>query len=125
MKQVLEPMTREGHSIVPSFEGRKLILKLSGTFDMTSAAALQIYLGQVGAEIRTQQLLELLVDVTEVYYLGSSCIKAFVTLTVSIQHGSAGTLLRILTNPRLDWQDRAFAVLTRLAPGRVVVEQTI
>lgn len=123
MKLSLEPMTREGHSIVPKFEERKLMLKLSGTFDMTSASALQIYLEQVQNEIRKQQVLELVIDVSEVYYLGSSCIKAFVTLTVGLQHGTAGMLLRILTNPRLDWQERAFSVLARIAPDRVVVEQ--
>ncbi len=125
MKLNLEPMTREGHSVVPKLEERKLFLKLSGTFDMTSALALQLYLEKVQAEVRKQQLLELVVDVTEVYYLGSSCIKAFVTLTVGLQHGSAGMLMRVLTNPRLDWQERAFSVLARIAPERVLVEQTV
>jgi hypothetical protein len=125
MQLRLEPVTREGYSIVPRLEERRLFLKLSGTFDMTSAAALQSYLDQVQNEARNQQLLELVADVTEVYYLGSSCIKAFVTLTVGLQHGTAGMLLRILTNPRLDWQDRAFSVLARIAPDRVLLEQTV
>ena len=123
MKLSLEPMTREGHSVVPRLEDRKLHLKLSGTFDMTSATALQIYLDQVQSETRKLQILELVVDVSEVYYLGSSCIKSFVTLTVGLQNGTAGMLLRVLTNPRLDWQERAFSVLARIAPQRVLVEQ--
>jgi anti-anti-sigma regulatory factor len=125
MKLNLEPMTREGLSVVPKLEERRLFLKLSGTFDMTSASAFQLYLDQVQGEARKLQVLELVVDVAEVYYLGSSCIKAFVTLTVGLQHGTAGMLLRILTNPRLDWQDRAFSVLARIAPERVVVEQSV
>jgi anti-anti-sigma regulatory factor len=123
MKLTLEPMSREGHSIVPRFEDRRLILKLSGTFDMTSANALQAYLEQVALEARRLQLLELVIDVVEVYYLGSSCIKSFVTLTVGMQSGTAGLLLRVVTNPRLDWQERAFSVLARIAPQRVRVEQ--
>ncbi|MGC4067578.1 MAG: hypothetical protein QM784_23615 [Polyangiaceae bacterium] len=123
MKLTLEPMSREGHSIVPRLEDRRLILKLSGTFDMTSANALQAYLEQVASEARRQQLLELVIDVVEVYYLGSSCIKSFVTLTVGMQNGTAGLLLRVVTNPRLDWQERAFSVLARIAPQRVRVEQ--
>lgn len=125
MKLGLEPMTREGHSIVPKFEDRKLVLKMAGTFDMTSATALQIYLDQVQAEVRRRQTLELVVDVSEVYYLGSSCIKSFVTLTVGLSGGTAGMLLRIITNPRLDWQERAFSVLARIAPGRVSVESAL
>lgn len=124
MKLNLEPMTREGHSVVPRLEDRTLILKLSGTFDMTSAATLQHYLERVQTEARKLALLELVIDVVEVYYLGSSCIKAFITLTVGLQNGTAGMLLRIMTNPRLDWQDRAFSVLARIAPERVTVEQT-
>lgn len=123
MKLPLEPIIREGHSIVPRFEERRLILKLAGTFDMTSAHTLQIYLEQVAVEAREKQLLELVVDVVDVYYLGSSCIKSFVTLTVGLQNGTAGLLLRVVTNPRLDWQDRAFSVLARIAPQRVLVEQ--
>jgi anti-anti-sigma regulatory factor len=123
MKLPLEPIIREGHSIVPRFEERRLILKLAGTFDMTSAHTLQVYLEQVAVEAREKQLLELVVDVVDVYYLGSSCIKSFVTLTVGLQNGTAGLLLRVVTNPRLDWQDRAFSVLARIAPQRVLVEQ--
>lgn len=124
MKLGLEPMTREGHSIVPKFVDRKLVLKMVGTFDMTSATALQLYLDQVQAEARKSQVLELVIDVAEVYYLGSSCIKAFVTLTVGMKSGTAGMLLRLITNPRLDWQERAFSVLARIAPDRVIVEQS-
>jgi anti-anti-sigma regulatory factor len=123
MKLPLEPIIREGHSIVPRFEQRRLILKLAGTFDMTSAHTLQVYLDQVAAEARAQQLLEVVIDVVDVYYLGSSCIKSFVTLTVGLKSGTAGLLLRIVTNPRLDWQERAFSVLARISPQRVVVEQ--
>jgi anti-anti-sigma regulatory factor len=123
MRPALEPLVREGHSIVPKLEDRRLVLKLSGTFDMTSATALQLYLDQVALEARRLQLLELVIDVVDVYYLGSSCIKSFVTLTVGLQTGTAGLLLRVVTNPRLDWQERAFAILARIAPQRVVVEQ--
>ena len=124
MKLTLLPVTREGYNIIPRLEDRKLVLKLSGTFDMTSANALQLYLDQVSTEARRQQALELVIDVVDVYYLGSNCLKSFVTLTVGLQTGTAGLLLRVITNPRLDWQGRAFSVLARIAPQRVVVEQS-
>jgi anti-anti-sigma regulatory factor len=123
MKLPLEPAIREGHSIVPRFESYRLILKLAGTFDMTSAHTLQVYLEKVATLARESRLNEVVIDVVDVYYLGSSCIKSFVTLTVGLQNGTAGLLLRIVTNPRLDWQERAFSVLSRIAPQRVIVEQ--
>ncbi|HEY5955467.1 MAG TPA: hypothetical protein VIV60_02890 [Polyangiaceae bacterium] len=121
MKVSLEPLIREGHSITPKVEDRRLFVKLAGTFDMTAATALQIYLDQAQREARKEQVLELVIDISDVCYLGSSCLKSFVTLTVSLQRGAAGMLLRILINPRLDWQQRAFLVLARAAPNRVVV----
>lgn len=122
MKLDLEPLTREGYSIVPKLDGRRLLVKLSGTFDMTSATTLQSYLEAVQDEARRLKTLELVIDVSEVYYLGSSCIKSFVSLTVGLKHGTAGMLLRLLVNPRLDWQERAFSVLSRVAPDRFIVQ---
>ena len=122
MKLELESLTRETYSITPKLDGKRLFVKLAGTFDMTSAAPLQAYLEAVRSEARRLRILELLIDVSEVYYLGSSCIKCFVSLTVNLQRGTAGMLLRLLINSRLDWQERAFAVLSRLAPGRFVVQ---
>lgn len=122
MKSEVLELKHENFSITPKFEERRLSLKLTGTFDMASATALQIYLENVSQQARQKQLIELVVDVVEVYYLGSSCIKSFVTLTVGLQSGTAGLLLRIVTNPRLDWQERAFTVLSRIAPQRVRLE---
>lgn len=122
MKVAVEALKQDAFSIVPRLEERTLTLKLTGTFDMTSARSLQVYLENVAHEARRSQLLELVIDVVEVYYLGSSCIKSFVTLTVGLQTGTAGLLLRVVTNPRLDWQERAFTVLARIAPQRVRVE---
>jgi hypothetical protein len=34
-------------------------------------------------------------------------------------------LLRIMTNKRLDWQERAFSVVARIAPERVVVQAVV
>jgi len=120
----LEPMTREGHSVVPRLDDRKLFLKLAGTFDMKSELELHHYLQQVQIEARKLSVLELVIDVTEAYYLGSTCIKSFVTLTLGLQNGTAGMLLRVLTNPRLDWQGRAFSILARLAPNSVIIDKT-
>jgi anti-anti-sigma regulatory factor len=124
MKVTLEPIVQDGYSIVPRFRDRCLVLKLTGTFDMTSTKTLQSYLEQVAFEARNRQLLEIIVDVVDVYYLGSSCIKYFVTLTVGLANGTAGLLLRVIANPRLDWQERAFSVLARIAPQRVIVEKS-
>lgn len=118
----IQPLTQEASSVVASLEDRCLVVKLSGTFDMAAAVKLQQYFDQVQAEARRLQVLEILLDVVEVYYLGSSCIKAFVRLTAGLQHGTGGMLLRLKTNPRLDWQTRAFQVLSRMSPNRVVVQ---
>jgi len=120
---VLKTLTREGCSVEPTLVDRRLVLRMTGTFDMTAAPSLNSYFVQLLAETKRLKLNELAFDVTEVYYLGSSSIKAFVTLVAALRSGKGGLLIRVLTNPHLDWQERTFSVLARLAPNVVSVER--
>jgi anti-anti-sigma regulatory factor len=123
MNAPLESLTREGWSVEPKLVDRRLSLRMTGTFDMTAASALQAYFAQVLAHTKAFKLNEIAFDVSEVYYLGSSSIKAFVTLVAALRSGLGGLLIRVITNPRLDWQERTFSVLARLAPDMVSIER--
>ena len=79
----------------------------------------------MGEEIRATNPRQLNIDVTSVYYLGSSCIKAFVSLTAALKATLKHPTMHVLTSPHLDWQERTFAVLARLAPEMVVVERMV
>ncbi len=119
----LERVRADGYSIEASERHQRLAVTLSGTFDMTAAADLQQFLDAVRSEVMATNPRELEIDVTSVYYLGSSCIKAFVTLTASLKDSHKRPHMKVVTSARLDWQERTFAVLARLAPDMVTVER--
>ncbi|GEM_PF-2270135 len=123
MARNLGRVKADGYSIEASEDSHRLAVALAGTFDMTAAQDLQRYLDEVRAEVIATNPRELQIDVSSVYYLGSSCIKAFVTLTASLKDAPKRPTLKVLTSARLDWQDRTFAVLARLAPDMVSVER--
>lgn len=123
MARNLERVKADGYSIEATERSQRLSVALSGTFDMTAAQDLQRYLEDIRAEVLATNPRELVIDVSSVYYLGSSCIKAFVTLTASLKDAVKRPKFKILTSARLDWQDRTFAVLARLAPEMVSVER--
>ena len=94
----------------------------------TSVAAqvlmnLGLKLEEVREEVLATKPQRLEIDVSSVYYLGSSCIKAFVSLTAALKAATKRPTMRVLTSSRLDWQERTFAVLARLAPEIVFVDR--
>ena len=123
MAKNLERVKKDGYSIEARERSQLLSVVLTGTFDMTATQELQKFLEEVRAEVIATKPRELEMDVSSVYYLGSSCIKAFVSLTAALKAAPKRPLVRILTSSRLDWQERTFAVLARLAPDMVVVER--
>jgi len=123
MAKNLERVKKDGYSIEARERSQLLSVVLTGTFDMTATQDLQKFLEEVRAEVIATKPRELEMDVSSVYYLGSSCIKAFVSLTAALKAAPKRPLMRILTSSRLDWQELTFAVLARLAPDLVVVER--
>jgi anti-anti-sigma regulatory factor len=117
-----QPIKAEGYSLAATEESGRVSVRLTGTFDMTATTDLSLFLVSIEGDAKRLNVREIVLDVVEVYYLGSSCIKSFVTLVEALKkHGNL--LIRVVVNPRLDWQDRTFAVLSRLAPALVVLEK--
>ena len=124
MASNLDRIKADGYTIEAEVRSQRLSVILSGTFDMTAAPDLQRFFNEVRAEALASTPHDLEIDVSSVYYLGSSCIKAFVTLTAALKDASKRPRLKVITSARLDWQDRTFAVLARLAPDMVTVERS-
>jgi hypothetical protein len=121
MNRNLERIDRNGYAIEATERNSNLSVVLVGTFDMTAARDLQNFLADVREEMVATAPAQLDIDVTAVCYLGSSCIKAFVSLTAAMKALHKRPKIRVTTSARLDWQDRTFAVLARLAPEIVTV----
>jgi anti-anti-sigma regulatory factor len=117
------PVKADSYSLEVIEAVAQLRIRLTGTFDMTAAPNLSLFLVSVEGELRRLQIGEIIFDVTEVYYLGSSCIKAFVDLIAAARKLDTHPQIRVRVNPRLDWHDRTFAILARLAPTLVTLEK--
>ena len=124
MASKLERVKADGYTVEATVSSQRLTVLLNGTFDMTAASDLQHFFEGVRAEVLATAPRDLEIDVSSVYYLGSSCIKAFVSLTAALKDAHKRPNLKVITSAGLDWQDRTFAVLARLAPEMVTVERT-
>jgi anti-anti-sigma regulatory factor len=118
-----QPLVAEGYELTVTCSAKQLCIGMKGTFDMEAAKDLARFLGSVATDIRALAITDVIIDANEVYYLGSSCIKSLITLISQLKTYSFFPQLRIVINPRLDWHERAFAVLARLSPRQVCIEK--
>jgi hypothetical protein len=120
----LSAMCTEAFTIRPSLVGRTLRLQVSGSADGEIQPMLPGYLRQVQSEAERLGVGEVVVDLHELYFMNSSCFKAFVTWMDAL--GKAGARpsysLRFLKDRNLNWQTRSLDALRRMAMEAVIVE---
>lgn len=124
MAASLAPLVSTGFQLTPRIEAGCLIVNFSGNGDMTAVEALGRYLKQVHVEAKSLGLGEVKFDFRDLYFMNSSCFKAFVTwIDQASRIEEHGYTIRFLTNPRLHWQRRSLEALRCLSPKVVRVEQ--
>jgi hypothetical protein len=124
MAAALAPLVSTGFQLTPRIESGCLIVNFAGNGDMTAVEALGRYLKQVHVEVTSLRLSEVKFDFRDLYFMNSSCFKAFVTwIDQASRLEEHGYSIRFLTNPRLHWQRRSLEALRCLSPKVVRVEQ--
>jgi hypothetical protein len=122
-KLAVAPLVQEGFSVDSTLENGELIVRFSGNGDMEAVVALGLYLKQVHAEALELALPRVSCDFSGLYFMNSSCLKAFVTWIDTVgQMQPAPYEIRFLTNPNLHWQRRSLGALHGLAPHVVRIE---
>ena len=119
----LSPLVREGFSLTPNLDGSGIVVQFTGNGDMEAVDPLSGYLKLVHREAVELGVSRVAFDFSSLYFMNSSCFKAFVTLidTVSRTDPRAYAVC-FLTNPRIHWQRRSLEALRYLAPKVVQVE---
>ena len=119
----LSPLVREGFSLTPNLEEKGLVVQFTGNGDMEAVDPLGAYLKLVHRSAVELGVSRVAFDFSSLYFMNSSCFKAFVTLidTVSRTDPRAYSVC-FLTNPRIHWQRRSLEALRYLAPKVVEVE---
>jgi hypothetical protein len=126
MKDVSLPaIVREGFSITVDAQER-IRLKLVGNADMEMLPVLGPYLRNLHESVLKSGAHGIEVDVRELYFMNSSCFKAFVTWIAVIAKLDPAQRyhVRFLANSRLHWQRRNLAAMQSYAHDLVILEVT-
>jgi hypothetical protein len=119
----LSHVVETGFSLRPELAEGTLTVHFSGNADMAAVEKLSAYLKEVHREAIGLAATEVSFDFRDLYFMNSSCLKAFVNLidTVSREE-QCRYRLRFLANAKLHWQRRSLEALRRLGPDLVTVE---
>jgi hypothetical protein len=118
----VEPVVTESFGIHPDLQGDLVRITLSGTGDMAAAEPLGAYLKAVQEEVSRLSVAIVEFDVRTLYFLNSSCLKAFITFVCNVGIQGLRCKIRFLTDARLGWQRRSLSALQRMSPFVVSIE---
>jgi len=119
----IAPLVQPGFQLAPRMEDGNLVVSFSGNGDMAAVEALGNYLKQVHAEAMAQKFSDVKFEFHDLYFMNSSCFKAFVTWIDTVARSEEHSyLIRFSTNPRHHWQRRSLEALRCLAPTVVRIE---
>ncbi|MBN2196093.1 MAG: hypothetical protein JW751_24970 [Polyangiaceae bacterium] len=117
----LTPIIQEGFTARADVAGERLVFKLTGTGDMAAVKPLERALHEIHAEVAHRGLRAVDIDITALYLLNSSCLKALVSFIYAIMTAGPRYDVRFLTDARLSWQTRSLSVVARMAPELVSI----
>lgn len=119
---LISSVVKPGFSLEPWIDGDRLVVKFCGNGDMTAIAVIASFLKALHTEAMRLEVHEVVLDFRELYFMNSSCFKAFVSWIDTVKNEAKGYQIRFLTEPDLQWQRRSLEALRRLAVGVVSVE---
>ncbi|KYF52486.1 hypothetical protein BE08_19790 [Sorangium cellulosum] len=119
----VDPVVTDSFGIEPSLLGDRLSIKLTGTGDMAAAAPLGGYCKEVQAEVKRLSLAAVEFDIRALYFLNSSCLKAFIAFICGISAQGLKCEIRFVTDGRLAWQRRSLTALERMSPSLVSIDE--
>jgi hypothetical protein len=104
---------------------RRILVTLSGTADVTIRNQLDHFLREVHQEAQRQRADEVTVDVRQLEFMNSSCLKCLVWWVSTVQEQPTEGKYRIvfLSSPSVYWQRRSLDALACLA-GEIITVQT-
>jgi hypothetical protein len=120
--EMLDPVVREGFSIRVEGKG-PYSLVVSGNADMEMLPALSPFLVEFHDRLRLKQPATVTVDFRDLYFMNSSCFKAFIVWISNIKKldSSERYSVRFVTNAAFSWQVRNIEAIQEFAPDIVIV----
>lgn len=118
----LVPIVESGFALVP-VAGAPPKVRFTGNGDSDAIAPLARFLRQLHAELVLHHLTQVNVDLGDLYFMNSSCLKNFVSWIHKVDKEGKPYEITLLTNPRLPWQQRSLVTLQQLAPTIVSITE--
>jgi hypothetical protein len=124
----LTPLSVERPDFVATAElnERTVSARMAGTADLDVKKALDEFLVRLHETARTTGVAEVIMDVRELKFMNSSCLKGLVTWIGTVQGLPLTSQYRIVLTSRADlhWQRRSLHALSSLAAGLVTVRSS-
>jgi hypothetical protein len=117
-------ISKDGFTVSSALEGDSIRLGFAGNADMDVATSLSNYLKQLHADACGIGVREVVLDLSQLYFMNSSCFKCFVTWMAQIKklEPAVRYLVRFQSNSQLHWQRRSLEALRAYAPDEVIIE---
>jgi hypothetical protein len=103
---------------------RSILVRLAGTADLTVKSHLDSFLREVHTEAQRRLAEVVTVDVRQLDFINSSCLKSFVwwISTVQEQPGEGRYRIIFLSSPSKPWQRRSLNSLACIASDIITVQ---
>jgi anti-anti-sigma factor len=103
-----------------------IVVGLTGTADTAAREKLEEYFTQLHAEAVRLRTPNVVVDLRELEFMNSSCLKVFVAWLAHLRELEAPVQYKVSfrSNPKLLWQRRSLAALSCFAIDLVTIETT-
>jgi hypothetical protein len=126
MALLLSPAQTDNLQLTPELAGSTLLVHLKGNADSASNDAFGAFINKLHAEAQRLSVKEVRLDLTQLYFMTSSCIKCFVTWIgfINAAPPSKQYGIHFVVNPNLRWQKRNLDVLLQLSARLTLTEST-
>ncbi len=120
----ISPVRESDFSASAQVDGASLQTAITGNADLNVKERLDEFLLSIHHHAVTNSIGEVTVDVRNLEFINSSCLKAFVTWISSVQAQPTEKQYRIvfLSSPRLHWQRRSLHALSCFANDLVSIQ---
>jgi hypothetical protein len=118
----LSAIRANGFVLVPVLDGPSPTVKFSGNGDAEAITPLDRFLKLLHKNLLDDASTSVRVDLAELYFMNSSCLKAFVSWIYKVNTSGKPYRIHLQVNPRQPWQRRSLEPLKRLAPTVVFLD---
>ena len=124
MTSWMETMKENDFTADASTSERRIQVSLTGTADLTVKTQLDRFLRNVHSEAQRCLAEEVTVDVRQLEFMNSSCLKCFVwwISTVQEQAGEGKYRIVFVSSPSVYWQRRSLNALACLANDIITIQ---